>query len=186
MHKPLFYIHGLDSSPQGVRARYFKAHFPDMLIPALPNDVRVRLDMLKTIIQEPACLVGSSLGGLTSLLLARDCPERIRAMVLIAPAVATFDLTLWKPEDLEEVNRLVIPAGIPTHVIAARQDDVIPLAGIEGLLARSPKGGEVPFQVFEDGHLLHTPEALEAQISAITTLSGIPAAQPHAEELPQI
>lgn len=167
----LYYIHGLDSSPQGFRAVFFKENFPEIKIPKLPNDVETRLDILRSLVTKPACLVGSSLGGLTSLLFARDCPEKVLGMVLIAPAVATFDPEFWTPESRKEVESLVLSQSIPTHLIAARNDEIIPLEAIRDLHTKAEAPLEIPFEIFEDTHLLHSKEALEAQLRAISAIS---------------
>lgn len=184
MGAPLLYIHGLDSGPNGYRARFFKAHFPHMEIPQLPNCLDQRRDILANIIVAPTYLVGSSLGGLTSLVFARDYPERVLGLVLIAPAIATFDPSHWTQKSLGEVARLVIPAGIPTRLIASRLDEVIPLGAIESLHQRSPAPESIPFHLFEDGHLLHSEPALATQLAAIEAITGCKAHEPDPAILP--
>lgn len=178
MAKPLFYVHGLDSSPQGFRATFFKKHFPSIQIPALPNDVTQRLAIVKQNLQEPSYFVGSSLGGLTTALLARDVPSLIAGMVLIAPAVDSYDRSLWKPEHLTEVSKLVLSANIPTHIIAAKQDEVIPYEAIARFRERAEAPEAIPFEVFDDNHLLHTHRALCAQLRAIERLTGLQSQDP--------
>lgn len=41
---------------------------------------------LDTVVEEPAILVGNSMGGLISLLQAADAPAKVRGLVLVAPA----------------------------------------------------------------------------------------------------
>lgn len=172
MHPPLFYIHGKDSGPSGFRAQFLKRHFPKILIPQLNNDVPRRLEVLDEVVKTPSFLVGSSLGGLTSLGFAQDHPERVAGMVLIAPAVGFYDPAYKTPEVLDYISDLVIPQGIPTHVIAARRDEIIPLADIESLIQRSGMAEEIPFTVFDEDHLLHSSRALEAQLQAIEAVTG--------------
>ena len=53
---------------------------------SLAQLARFTLDFMSTQGQEHACLIGNSLGGRIALECARLSPERVRAMVLVAPA----------------------------------------------------------------------------------------------------
>jgi pimeloyl-ACP methyl ester carboxylesterase len=53
---------------------------------SLPQLARFTLDFMSTQGEEHACLIGNSLGGRIALECARLSPERVRAMVLVAPA----------------------------------------------------------------------------------------------------
>jgi len=166
----LYYLHGLESSPQGFRACYLRESFPQIIAPALPRDVLERRAILERIITEPAFLVGSSLGGMSALDFAVRRPELVRGMVLIAPAVGFYDAVYRTPELLEFVARLHVPAGIPTRVIAGRQDEIIPLSAIEAMIQRSPD--PIELMVFNDQHRLHLPQALDAMIEGVLKISA--------------
>ena len=164
----LIYVHGKDSGPFGKRAALLKRHFAQIRIPQLTNELDWRVPLLNDMIESNAVLVGSSLGGLTSLIFARDYPEKIAAMVLLAPAVGFYDPEYDTPEINERINELVIPANIPTTVLAAKNDDIIRLEAVERLVDRSP--GDVQLQVFDDDHLLLSELAQVAQIKAIRAM----------------
>jgi len=168
--KRLYYIHGKDSGPDGVRAQWLKARYPWIQIPQLTNDVEARRRALEGAIEGPACLVGSSLGGLSVLDLVKQRPERVAAMVLLAPAVGFFDPAYRTPEILDFVGGLTIPAGIPTTVIAAIHDDIIPLAAIRDLVRRSPDPDGIRLIELEDAHLLHREASLGALGEAVDAM----------------
>jgi pimeloyl-ACP methyl ester carboxylesterase len=102
----LVLLHGLGASSFSWRhnrtalSRHFRVITPDLpghgKSPALPHaDYRVEallqgiLDFLDWHRLKTVILGGNSLGGGLSLLVARECPERVRALVLLAPAAAT-------------------------------------------------------------------------------------------------
>lgn len=170
---PLFYLHGKDSGPEGARSAFLREAFPHIEIPQLTNDVAERRAFLREHLPKPAHVFGNSLGGLTALVLAELDPEWFPALVLAAPAVGFYDPVYRTPEILEVVDRLVVPASVPTTIIAASRDEIIPLEAIEALIARSPTPELIEFQVFEEGHLLHSPEALAAQKAAVERMCGI-------------
>lgn len=169
----LTFLHGLESSPNGFRANYLRARFPELQVPALMQDPWQRHRLLLETLREPTFLVGSSLGGLSALLLARDVPERVQGMVLLAPAVGFHDPAYRTPEVLQVVERLVIPAGMPTTVIMGRDDEVIPFASVTALIARSPEPDRITFVPVNDSHRLHGEAALDAMIQAISEICGV-------------
>lgn len=60
------------------------------------------LDILNIISNEPVILVGSSMGGWISLLLAREIPDKISALIGIAAAP---DFTTWIENQLNEIQK---------------------------------------------------------------------------------
>lgn len=105
---PLVLVHGLASS---ANAFYKVVHrlsrrFSRVLVPDLPGNgfsplpssapdglgPRRQLEYLKgffrAVVQEPAFVVGNSLGGAMTLTLAHETPEHVRAIGLVSPAGA--------------------------------------------------------------------------------------------------
>jgi predicted esterase YcpF (UPF0227 family) len=91
----LCFLHGLDSSPHGTKARLLKTRYSDCLIPSLPPDIHERVRRVKEILEEPTVVIGSSLGGLTALMVAMAHPELMDALLLLAPAVGCRDESLF-------------------------------------------------------------------------------------------
>ncbi|ALG68224.1 YqiA/YcfP family alpha/beta fold hydrolase [Beggiatoa leptomitoformis] len=92
-----FYLHGWASSPQSSKALFFKQRFAELgyflNTPDLnqPNFYHLTLSrQLQQVGQllpkTPCTLIGSSLGGLTALWLAKQYPQ-IERLVLLAPAL---------------------------------------------------------------------------------------------------
>ncbi|MEZ5752654.1 MAG: alpha/beta hydrolase [Paracoccaceae bacterium] len=60
------------------------------------------LDVITTLTQGPQVLVGSSMGGWISLLVARTIPERVAALVGIAAAPDFTEDSMWEGFDAEQ------------------------------------------------------------------------------------
>lgn len=151
----LYFLHGMESSPQGTKSKFLKEHFPDCIIPHLPPDNQKRMEILGSLIGEPAWIVGSSLGGLSAVLFAMKNPGFVKGMVIMAPAVGFFDKTIFSEAERLRLGKTYIPAGIPCVVIAAEYDDVIPLQAIEDMLARSPDRTQISLIKVKDDHRLN-------------------------------
>jgi hypothetical protein len=67
-------------------------NFRDGTIARWRDDALAMLDRLAA---GPQILVGSSMGGWIALLAARERPERVKAMLLIAPAVDFTETSMW-------------------------------------------------------------------------------------------
>lgn len=96
------YLHGLCSSP-GSKKRHFlqeklgpagvEVLAPDLNVPTFESlTLSAQVEAVADFVQgppslAPVVLVGSSLGGLVSLLYAASHPQQVKAMLLIAPAV---------------------------------------------------------------------------------------------------
>lgn len=92
----LAYFHGFASSPQSTKAQYFRARLAEagttLELPDLaPDFTRLTVTGMLGIVDDilargPAVLMGSSLGGYLATLAAARAPERVRGLVLFAPA----------------------------------------------------------------------------------------------------
>lgn len=69
------------------------------------------LAVIDTLTEGPLVLVGSSMGGWLACLAAAARPERVKAMVLVAPA-ADFTERLLKPELTDEGRAALAGAGV--------------------------------------------------------------------------
>ena len=166
----LAFLHGLDSSPGGTKAVLLKARYPDIIIPKLPPDVEERLGIVEEVFTEPLVVVGSSLGGLTALLYSMRHPEMVKSMVLLAPAVGIFDDRILTAKQRKGLDTVYVPAGTMTTIIAGIHDEVIPLASIREMVARSPEPRDITLHEVDDDHNLH--RHLDLMVSCIDDILG--------------
>lgn len=102
------YLHGFASSPNSVKARYFRQAFAELAIDLKTPDLNQgnfsQLTITRQIEQikaqfppppAPVTLIGSSLGGLTAALLAEKSLQ-VQKLVLLAPAFEF--LSHWLPQ----------------------------------------------------------------------------------------
>ena len=151
----LCFLHGLESSPQGTKARLLKRHDPECWIPSLPQDIYQRVEIVENEVREPMVFVGSSLGGLTAIMYAMRHPERVKALVLMAPAVGSRDKSILAEREEGLLESLYIPEGIPTVIIAGTRDELIPVSAIRAVIARSPQPVQIQLYEVDDDHNLH-------------------------------
>ena len=151
----LCFLHGLDSSPQGTKARLLKQHYPDCLIPELPPDIYARVQILERKVTEPMIFTGSSLGGLTGIMYAMQHPLMVKGMILLAPAVGSRDKSVLADKQTGFLGSLYIPETIPTAVLAGVKDELIPISAIRALVKRSPQPEQIQLHEVNDDHMLH-------------------------------
>jgi alpha-beta hydrolase superfamily lysophospholipase len=135
-------MHGLESSPQGNKARYLARHF-EAHTPAMDTgDFQACYEQQAREVAafRPDVVVGSSFGGaLAVLLLVRGAWAG--PTLLLAQASARFDTTLALPE------------GVPVLLVHGTRDDVIDIEGSRRL-ARTGTPGLVRLVEVDDGHRL--------------------------------
>jgi pimeloyl-ACP methyl ester carboxylesterase len=166
----LCFLHGLDSSPEGTKASLLKKHEESIWIPVLPPGVFDRLRLLEQEAHEPVLLMGSSMGGLTALMYAMAHPEMVEGMVLMAPAVQSRQNGIFTDEEKAFLGSVYIPAGIPTIVIAGKQDVVVPLSAIRRVIERSPDNAAITLHEVDDDHDLH--RSLNLMWKAVSDIRG--------------
>jgi len=191
----LLYLHGFASGPSSRKARHlgegFAARGARVEVPDLTpgpggferSSPRTMLEVARSALAArpgPHALIGSSLGGYLSAVLASQDP-RVTRLVLLAPAFRLFErwsgrltpaeLAGWRAQGLAthhhvtQTERRVgwgffeaaqgLPAfpvvDVPALVIAGRQDETVPLADVEAWVARTPSARLV---VVDDDHML--------------------------------
>ena len=141
---PLF-LHGLDSSIQGTKARWFHVHFPQVRMRNYDGDLNHRLIQLDEQVRgiEQLILVGSSFGGLMATCFAIRHPARCRRLVLLAPAL---NFAEYQPPPKK--------VAVPTLLVMGRHDTVCPPALVRPRAEATFLHLEV--RIEDDDHLLHT------------------------------
>ncbi len=123
--------------------------FEDGTIGAWTGDA---LSVLDRVAQGPQVLVGSSMGGWIALLLALRRPDRVAALVLVAPAPDFTEALMWPAFDATQratllrdgVLRLPSPYGEPTPVTRALIEE-----GRGHLLLGGPIGIGCPVRILQ-------------------------------------
>jgi pimeloyl-ACP methyl ester carboxylesterase len=148
------FIHGLEGSSQGNKARLLRSHFPDILTPDFTGSVAERMHQLESLLaaDNDLVLIGSSLGGLMAAMYTCQHPHRVRRLVLLAPA-------LVHPAFAPFRNCCV---AVPTCIYHGTRDDVVPLDPVRTIA--SQVFTSLTFHVVEDDHrLAHTVQTLPWQ-----------------------
>ncbi len=137
------FIHGLEGSPQGAKARLFAEHF-DARTPAMDTSdfdacVEVHAELLRGF--EPDVLIGSSFGG--------------------AVAVALLQRGLWRGPTLLLAQAALrhglpaqLPEGVRVWIVHGRRDDLIDIEDSR-TLARAGTPDLVRLIEVDDDHPLH-------------------------------
>ncbi len=176
--KNVLYLHGFASSPAGRKIELLRAMLepkglriiaPDLNIPSfqkLEFKAMARVAFWEAKKHMPAVVVGSSLGALVALELARTAP--IPSAVLLAPALGfgprwTEKLPAGDPvpmfhfgetrilpihrrffEQIAKVDVETDPPRIPTVVIMGTSDDAVPYGGVAAVWERWESSGALP------------------------------------------
>ncbi len=121
--KRCLFIHGLDSSSQGIKATHLRQLFPALLTPDFSGSLEERMFQLSQIIGRKRgwVLIGSSLGGLMATYYACWHPKQVKKMILLAPALIMPDLVTSPPPSIE----------IPVILFHGQQDTLIPLEEVK-------------------------------------------------------
>ncbi len=96
MANQLVFIHGLESNAQGTKGQFFRQFFPQMIIENYIGDFDTRMSKLNGLLAgiNDLILVGSSYGGLMATQYAIENEDRVKKMILLAPALNLPQLNL--------------------------------------------------------------------------------------------
>jgi predicted alpha/beta hydrolase family esterase len=141
----IIYLHGSDSNSQSGKARQFAGKFPGMVTPDFTGEFDERMAQLKKVFgrKKGWTIIGSSLGGLMGTVFTCKNPDRVRKLILLAPALMKEPFGSYL--DLK-------PVSIPTTVIHGTADDVVPLD--EAREYAEKFFSNLKFIVVDDGHRL--------------------------------
>jgi pimeloyl-ACP methyl ester carboxylesterase len=141
----LIYLHGLESTSQSGKARWFAQKYPGMLTPDFSGPFAARMHQLYPILGADSnwTIIGSSYGGLMGAAFTHDHPHQVRKLVLLAPA-----LTL--PEFAARPD--LRPVSVSTVIVHGRQDDVVPLEPVRELAQKVFTN--LSYHIVDDGHRL--------------------------------
>ena len=89
MENTLVFIHGLESTAQGAKGQFFSQNFPQMIIEDYVGDFQTRMKKLNSLLagEKSLIIVGSSYGGLMAVRYAMENENRVKKMILLAPAL---------------------------------------------------------------------------------------------------
>jgi pimeloyl-ACP methyl ester carboxylesterase len=143
-----YFLHGLDSSSDGTKGKFFKSNFPDVIVPDFAGSLEIRLQKLENLCNvqdgddEPVVLVGSSFGGLMAACFAVRHPKRTARLILMAPAL--------------NFPGLEIPAAqitAPTYLLIGSRDPVTPAKRVIPIAKQMFAHLEI--NLVDEDHLLH-------------------------------
>jgi pimeloyl-ACP methyl ester carboxylesterase len=139
------FIHGLESSGQGTKGVFFRQRYPEMIIEDFEGTFSQRMKKLEILLAERdnLILVGSSYGGLMAAVYACLNEERVKKLILLAPAL---HLDSYEPY----LNKKL---AIPVAVFHGRRDEVVPLAAVQSIAGQLY--ANLSFTVLDDDHVLH-------------------------------
>jgi len=117
MTDTLVFIHGLESTSQGTKGQFFRKYFPQMIVEDYFGEFNERMQKLAGLIEgkDNLILVGSSYGGLMAAQYALQNENRVRKMILLAPALMLPEFTPGADQQL----------NIPVTIYHGTEDDVV-------------------------------------------------------------
>lgn len=158
----VLFVHGLEGSPEGAKARLFDTHFT-ALTPAMETgDFEACVELQRAAIESfrPDVLVGSSFGGAVAVaLLARRAWRG--PTLLLAQAAVHYD-----PD-------ASLPKNVPVWLVHGRRDALIPVEHSRALAATGSPDHVRLIEV-DDDHPLHDSVASGALLEWVRALTRAP------------
>ena len=146
IENPTIFIHGQESSSQGTKGLFFKDVAPQMIIPDFVGDLSNRMSRLCEILRGESALtiIGSSLGGLMAGLYSFQNPDKVKKLILLAPALNLPEFEPYLSETLT----------VPVFVFHGKNDEVISCQAVKVIAERVFPN--LSFTVLDDDHRLTT------------------------------
>ena len=144
----LLWAHGLWGSPNGSKITAIRDNGIEAISPDF-NEMELidRVELIKKEMERgDIVLAGSSWGGLACALAAQDKPEKMKGLLLLAPALA------FPEPPNEDPEKLLAPKDFPVTIINSVTDDIVPIKSSKDYLRRS--GDNVKLIKVEDSHVL--------------------------------
>jgi pimeloyl-ACP methyl ester carboxylesterase len=141
---PIIFIHGQESSSQGTKGLHFRKHFPEMIIPDFVGNLQGRMTELNEILlnKRRITMIGSSLGGLMAALYTFQHQDRIKKLILLAPALNLSEFSSHLAETLP----------LPVYVFHGKNDELIPAQLIQDIAKKVFTN--LTFTILDDDHRL--------------------------------
>lgn len=139
------FIHGLESSSQGTKGEFFRARYPDMIIEDFIGTFKERMNTLNATLSDKSdlILVGSSYGGLMAAVYANNNEEKIKKLILLAPAL---NIDEFKPYRNNKLH-------VPVILYHGKNDDVVPPVPVRHIA--SMVFTNLQYYSVDDDHSLH-------------------------------
>ena len=139
------FIHGLESTSRGTKGEFFRDHFPGMILEDFSGSFPLRMEKLEDLLagKNDLILVGSSYGGLMAAVFACLHEDRVRKLILLAPALHLEPFRQCLDGRLQ----------IPVVIYHGLRDGVVPLSAVRtiaGLVFENHT-----FNAVDDDHSLH-------------------------------
>jgi pimeloyl-ACP methyl ester carboxylesterase len=141
----MVFIHGLDSSSQGVKGAFFRERYPQMIVEDFVGSFEERMAKLEALLadKDNLTLIGSSLGGLMAAVFAGRNREKITKLILLAPALNHLPPAFYQDLHL----------NFPVVIYHGSQDDVVPPVPVHDLAHKIFTN--LTYHLVEDDHSLH-------------------------------
>lgn len=138
------FIHGLESSSKGTKGVFFRERYPDMIIEDFHGTLEQRMDKLNSLLYKKSSLimVGSSYGGLMAAIYAFNNQERVKKLILLAPALVFQE---FEPYLKKRTDTAVI-------IYHGKGDDVVPLTPVHRIVRKVFKN--LALNMVDDDHVL--------------------------------
>ncbi|MCX7982901.1 MAG: alpha/beta fold hydrolase [Syntrophales bacterium] len=140
------FIHGLESSAQGTKGKFFRTRRPNMIIDDYTGSFSERMEKLeKRLSKAPKLvIVGSSYGGLMAAVYACRHPDQVKKLILLAPALHLQEFVPFRNHRL----------SIPTVIYHGNKDEIVPLEEVKKIATYVFL--DLTHYVVEDDHALNT------------------------------
>jgi predicted esterase len=142
----LVFIHGLEGTSQGEKARLLRGIFPAILTPDFMGSLDARMEALRNILGEERGwrLVGSSFGGLMAAMYACQRPAQVEQLVLLAPALLWPDFAASLPPAVDT----------PVVIYHGTQDAIVPWQPTQELARKIFRN--LDFRIVDEDHGLYS------------------------------